>query len=259
MTQSYAFTVGRVPDSWKKNEKAQRYAQSRYGVAANDDGLVHIGEDGFTTPRSHFLPGDDEIQKQVEWLDGPLKILDHGAAVGLFGARLAALPNVQHVTSYDPNPRYIPQLHRVLGGGLTISYNTPDIHVHYPLSLVEKVTAISHLSEIPDASLDVVTQIGVWTLFKSPEACVAELKEINRMLRVGGLLMAAVEYSLPSQHHTEQGFQMTYWKKDEYRQQLAEAGFECSFMTPVTKAKKVAQNGSPRPWMAIEAVKVRGF
>src|SRR5215471_6524717 len=105
----------------------------------------------------------------------PKRLLDYGGGDGKFAVLCAESLPLQEVVTYDPAPR-MTSLARSLCAGFK------QIHV------------TDAIQEIESGTFDVVTLNGVWMCLTSREACLEVLKNIARLLRPNGRLIASVTH-----------------------------------------------------------------
>ena len=105
----------------------------------------------------------------------PKRLLDYGGGDGKFAVLCAeSLPSLEVVT-YDPAPRMT---------SLARSLCADFKQIHW----------IDAIEKIQSGMFDVVTLNGVWMCLTSREACLDTLKNIARLLRPNGHLIASVTH-----------------------------------------------------------------
>jgi len=105
----------------------------------------------------------------------PKRLLDYGGGDGKFAVVCAQSLPLQEIVTYDPAPR-MTSLARSLRA------NFKQIHV------------TNAIQEIESGIFDVVTLNGVWMCLTSRKACLDVLKNIARLLRPNGRLIASVTH-----------------------------------------------------------------
>ena len=105
----------------------------------------------------------------------PKRLLDYGGGDGKFAVVCAQSLPLQEIVTYDPAPR-MTSLARSLRA------NFKQIHV------------TNAIQEIESGIFDVVTFNGVWMCLTSRKACLDVLKNIARLLRPNGRLIASVTH-----------------------------------------------------------------
>jgi SAM-dependent methyltransferase len=105
----------------------------------------------------------------------PKRLLDYGGGDGKFAVLCAESLHIQEVVTFDPAPRMTS-----LARSLCVDFK--QIHV------------TDAIQEIESGKFDVVTLNGVWMCLTSREACLDTLKNIARLLRPNGHLIASVTH-----------------------------------------------------------------
>lgn len=105
----------------------------------------------------------------------PKRLLDYGGGDGKFAVLCAETLPLQEVVTFDPAPRMTS-----LARSLCADFK--QIHV------------TDAIQEIESGKFDVVTLNGVWMCLTSREACLETLKNIARLLRPNGHLIASVTH-----------------------------------------------------------------
>jgi len=105
----------------------------------------------------------------------PTRLLDYGGGDGKFAILCAESLPLQEIVTYDPAPS-MNSLARSLCAGFK------QIHV------------TDAIQEIESGKFDVVTLNGVWMCLTCREACLDTLKNIARLLRPNGHLVASVTH-----------------------------------------------------------------
>jgi len=105
----------------------------------------------------------------------PTRLLDYGGGDGKFAILCAESLPLQEIVTYDPAPR-MNSLAR------SICADFKQIHV------------TDAIQEIESGKFDVVTLNGVWMCLTCREACLDTLKNIARLLRPNGHLVASVTH-----------------------------------------------------------------
>jgi len=105
----------------------------------------------------------------------PKRLLDYGGGDGKFAVLCAETLPIQEVVTFDPAPR-MTSLARSLCADL------------------KQIRVTDAMQEIESGKFDVVTLNGVWMCLTSREACLDTLKNIARLLRPNGHLIASVTH-----------------------------------------------------------------
>ena len=105
----------------------------------------------------------------------PKRLLDYGGGDGKFAVLCAESLPLQEVVTFDPAPRMTS-----LARSLCADFK--QIHV------------TDAIQEIESGKFDVVTLNGIWMCLTSREACLDTLKNIARLLRPNGHLIASVTH-----------------------------------------------------------------
>jgi SAM-dependent methyltransferase len=105
----------------------------------------------------------------------PKRLLDYGGGDGKFAVLCAETLPLQEVVTFDPAPR-MTSLARSLCADL------------------KQIRVTDAIQEIESGKFDVVTLNGVWMCLTSREACLDTLKNIARLLRPNGHLIASVTH-----------------------------------------------------------------
>ena len=105
----------------------------------------------------------------------PKRLLDYGGGDGKFAVLCAESLPLQEVVTYDPAPR-MTSLARLLCANF------------------KQIRVTDAIQEIQSGIFDVVTLNGVWMCLTSREACLNALKNIARLLRPNGHLIASVTH-----------------------------------------------------------------
>jgi SAM-dependent methyltransferase len=105
----------------------------------------------------------------------PKRLLDYGGGDGKFAVLCAETLPLQEVVTFDPAPR-MTSLARSLCADL------------------KQIRVTDAMQEIESGKFDVVTLNGVWMCLTSREACLDTLKNIARLLRPNGHLIASVTH-----------------------------------------------------------------
>jgi len=114
------------------------------------------------------------IQEKLKTLRSK-RLLDYGGGDGKFAVLCAETLPLQKVVTYDPAPRMTS-----LARSLCADFK--QIHV------------ADAIQEIESGTFDVITLNGVWMCLTSHEACLDVLKNILRLLRPKGRLIASVTH-----------------------------------------------------------------
>jgi SAM-dependent methyltransferase len=105
----------------------------------------------------------------------PKRLLDYGGGDGKFAILCAESLPLQKIVSYDPAPRMTS-----LARSLCADF--------------KQIRVTEAIEEIQSEIFDVVTLNGVWMCLTSREACLDTLKNIARLLRPNGHLIASVTH-----------------------------------------------------------------
>jgi SAM-dependent methyltransferase len=105
----------------------------------------------------------------------PKRLLDYGGGDGKFAVLCAESLPLQEVVTYDPAPR-MTSLARLLCADF------------------KQIRVTDAIEGIQSGIFDVVTLNGVWMCLTSREACLDTLKNIARILRPNGRLIASVTH-----------------------------------------------------------------
>jgi SAM-dependent methyltransferase len=105
----------------------------------------------------------------------PKRLLDYGGGDGKFAVLCAESLPLQEVVTFDPAPRMTS-----LARSLCADF--------------KQIHATDAIQEIESVKFDVVTLNGVWMCLTSREACLDTLKNIARLLRPNGHLIASVTH-----------------------------------------------------------------
>ena len=105
----------------------------------------------------------------------PKRLLDYGGGDGKFAVLCAESLSIQEIVTYDPAPRMAS-----LARSLCADF--------------KQIRVAESTKEIESGTFDVVTFNAVWMCLTSREACLDTLKEIARLLRSNGRLVASVTH-----------------------------------------------------------------
>ena len=105
----------------------------------------------------------------------PKRLLDYGGGDGKFAVLCAESLPLQEVVTFDPAPRMTS-----LARSLCANF--------------KQIRVTDAIQEIESGKFDVVTLNGVWMCLTSREACLETLKNIARLLRPNGHLIASVTH-----------------------------------------------------------------
>jgi len=105
----------------------------------------------------------------------PKRLLDYGGGDGKFAALCAESLPLQEVVTFDPAPRMTS-----LARSLCANF--------------KQIRVTDAIQEIESGKFDVVTLNGVWMCLTTREACLDTLKNIARLLRPNGHLIASVTH-----------------------------------------------------------------
>ena len=105
----------------------------------------------------------------------PKRLLDYGGGDGKFAVLCAESLSIQEIVTYDPAPRMTS-----LAQSLCADF--------------KQIRVAESTEEIEAGTFDVVTFNAVWMCLTSREACLDTLKEIARLLRSNGRLVASVTH-----------------------------------------------------------------
>jgi spermidine synthase len=105
----------------------------------------------------------------------PKRLLDYGGGDGKFAVLCAETLPLQEVVTFDPAPRMTS-----LARSLCANF--------------KQIRVTDAIQEIESGKFDVVTLNGVWMCLTSREACLGTLKNIARLLRPNGHLIASVTH-----------------------------------------------------------------
>jgi SAM-dependent methyltransferase len=105
----------------------------------------------------------------------PKRLLDYGGGDGKFAVLCAETLPLQEVVTFDPAPRMTS-----LARSLCANF--------------KQICVTDAIQEIESGKFDVVTLNGVWMCLTSREACLDTLKNIARLLRPNGHLIASVTH-----------------------------------------------------------------
>lgn len=197
---------------------------------------------------------------------GVRRLLDYGGGPGLFIERWLQIGGVA-ATYFDPSPEMRTHASRRLAGAIAS----------------EKIAIVMETSSLATGSFDAVTFHAVWMCLPDVDACVAVLREIHRLLRPGGVLLASVTHpcfrdrgfstfrpSLAMEHYLDEGtpfevvmrdsarevkFTDYHYSLGEHVRQLGAGGFEIAAMHEYADHPRELQ---PRayPWLMFEAMKL---
>jgi ubiquinone/menaquinone biosynthesis C-methylase UbiE len=198
--------------------------------------------------------------------DPPHVLLDYGTGDGIFPELCSRLP-IDQIWAYDPAPRMV-QITKT---------RCRD---------VSNVQVVTESDAIEQGSVDIVTLNAVWMCLSTEQDCLRVLRDIFRLLKPHGLLIASVThpcfrnlafstYSTDFRQrdylqdgttyhvnlfdeHTTMGIKDTHWSIAAMSHQLKEAGFlvEEIIETPDNPNDSVQCEGSP--WMVFVARKNHG-
>ena len=105
----------------------------------------------------------------------PKRLLDYGGGDGKFAVLCAETLPLQEVVTFDPAPRMTS-----LARSLCANF--------------KQIRVTDAIQEIESGKFDVVTLNGVWMCLTTREACLDTLKNIARLLRPNGHLIASVTH-----------------------------------------------------------------
>lgn len=196
---------------------------------------------------------------------GTMRLLDYGGGPGLFLAQWLQRGGGA-ATHFDPSPEMRANAASRLAPAIANGV----------------VTVADDPTALPSASFDAVTFHAVWMCLASRDECVAVLREIHRLLRSGGVLLASVTHpcfhdrpfstfrpSLPMERYLDEGtpfkvelhdaahsVEITdyHYSVGEHVRQLGTAGFQIAAMHEYPDLPRETQPHA-YPWLMFEAVK----
>lgn len=194
----------------------------------------------------------------------PKSLLDYGAGDGLFATDCASL-SIKQITVYDPAPNMVALARK----------NCP------PSS---RIQIVESSKELRDGSFDVVTLNAVWMCLPTQKECLNVLRDVHRLLKSGGEVIAAVTHpcfrdrrfstywtNFNPKDYLNDGIEFgvtisdgseqihiidTHWSLSAMSRQLKETGF---VITELLELPDQAGRGSSKaasPWLIILARKV---
>jgi Methylase involved in ubiquinone/menaquinone biosynthesis len=196
---------------------------------------------------------------------GVQRVLDYGGGPGLFIERWRQQGG-GGATHFDPSPEMRAQAARRLSGAVAKG----------------EVEIVTETTSLPAGAFDAVTFHAVWMCLPTPDECVAVLREIRRLLRAGGVLLASVTHpcfrdrafstfrpALAMEEYLNEGapfkvvmqdgartveFTDYHYSLGEHVRQLGASGFAIAALHEYADHPREAQ---PRayPWLMFEAVK----
>jgi SAM-dependent methyltransferase len=194
----------------------------------------------------------------------PKRLLDYGGGDGKFAVLCAETLPLQEVVTFDPAPR-MTSLARSLCADL------------------KQIRVTDAIQEIESGKFDVVTLNGVWMCLTSREACLDTLKNIARLLRPNGHLIASVthpcfrtcEFSGHSTDFNNRDYFSdgtlfnitirdgkrelrivdTHWSMTAMSSQLNEAGFAIENLCELPRATSGSSQHDASLWLVIVASK----
>lgn len=193
----------------------------------------------------------------------PSSLLDYGGGDGHFIKLCSELP-ISQLYSYDPAIDMV-ELAR------ETSKNNSRIKI------------VNDTADILPGSCDVITFNVVWMCLHDWESCLAVLKNINQLLKVGGLFVASVthpcfrseKFANYSAHfnmkdyltngikfpvtihddHNSFDIVDTHWNLSAMTNQLKETGFLIQELIELPDLQNALSSGNGSPWLIIKAIK----
>jgi SAM-dependent methyltransferase len=195
----------------------------------------------------------------------PKRLLDYGGGDGKFAVLCAETLPLQEVVTFDPAPRMTS-----LARSLCANF--------------KQIRATEAIQEIESGKFDVVTLNGVWMCLTSREACLDTLKNIARLLRPNGHLIASVTHpcfrtckfsgystDFNNRDYFSDGtlFNITirdgrrelrivdtHWSMTAMSSQLKEAGFAIENLCELPRATSGSSQHDASLWLVIVASKL---
>jgi len=196
---------------------------------------------------------------------GVSRLLDYGGGPGLFLAQWLQRGGTS-ATHFDPSPEMRANAAQRLASPIADG----------------AVTLVTDPGTLPTEAFDAVTFHAVWMCLSSREECVAVLREIHRLLRPGGVLLASVTHpcfrdrpfstfrpALPMEryldegtpfkvvmHDAEHAVEITdyHYSLGEHVRQLVTAGFQIAALHEYLDLPREPRS-TAYPWLMFEAAK----
>lgn len=193
----------------------------------------------------------------------PKSLLDYGAGDGLFAVDCASL-SIKQITVYDPAPNMVALAQK-----------------NCPAS--SHIQIVGSSKELQDGSFDIVILNAVWMCLPTEKECLKVLRDVHRLLKSGGEMIAAVTHpcfrdrkfstyrtDFNPNNYLNDGIEFgvtifdgakqihvvdTHWSLSAMSRQLRETGFVVTEFLELPDQMKDRDLKAASPWLIIVAKK----